>query len=62
MVAICGYVYYCLEMKRNNPVAKHSKINRAATHTDKKKAAKGGYTKHKGKGDGQSGRRNNQDN
>lgn len=44
-------------MKSKNPVAKHSKINRAVTHTDKKKAAKGGYTKHKGKDDGQVDRR-----
>jgi len=33
----------------NNPVAKHSrKFNRAATHSDRKKALKRGARKHKG--------------
>jgi len=35
-------------MKTNNLVAKHAhRYNRAAVHTDRKKAAKSGYTKHK---------------
>jgi len=34
----------------NNPVAKHSrKFNRAATHRDRKRAAKRGMRKHKGR-------------
>jgi len=34
----------------SNPVAKYArKFNKAATHTDKKKASKKGYVKHKGK-------------
>ena len=34
-------------MKRRNPVAKHHGINRAATHVDRKKAAKRGHRKHR---------------
>jgi hypothetical protein len=30
-----------------NPVAKHAAVNKAATHKDRKKAAKRGYRKHK---------------
>jgi len=33
----------------NNPVAKHARTyNKAVVHTDKKKAAKRGYNKHRG--------------
>ena len=36
-------------MKRNNLVAKHLRtFNRSAVHTDRKRAAKRGYRKHKG--------------
>lgn len=35
--------------KRRNPVASNSHVNRAQTHTDRKKAAKAGTVKHKGK-------------
>ena len=35
-------------MKQRNPVAKHSRqFNKAATHIDRKAAAKRGYSKHK---------------
>lgn len=34
-------------MKRKNPVAKNSHINRAVTMIDRKKAFKRGYEKHK---------------
>lgn len=38
------------EANKNNPVAKNArKFNKAAVHTDRKKAVKRGYTKHKGK-------------
>ena len=37
-------------MKTNNLVAKHArKYNKAAVHTDRKKASKRGYRKHKGR-------------
>ena len=38
------------KVESRNPVAKHArKFNKAAVHTDKKKAQKKGYVKHKGK-------------
>ena len=37
-------------MKANNLVAKHAhKANKAAVHRDRKRAAKRGYSKHKGR-------------
>ena len=37
-------------MKRTNLVAKHSrKFNKSVVHTDRKRAAKRGYVKHKGR-------------
>ena len=36
-------------MKTNNLVAKHARqFNKSAVHTDRKKASKRGYRKHKG--------------
>lgn len=44
-----GYVRKTQERARaRNFVAKHAKINRAATHVDRKKASKRGAIKHKG--------------
>ena len=39
-----------MRMKRNNLVAKHARsFNKSAVHTDRKRASKRGYRKHKGK-------------
>jgi hypothetical protein len=35
-------------MKTRNPVAKFARVNRAATHVDRKRAASRGYSKHRG--------------